>query len=73
MTTIPDNSAQRAKKVKSQPLPTDAMSGAVTIAPMQLPILRTKLFTATPEDDRFGMYSVSIVVVMAKMIIEPIP
>lgn len=36
-------------------------------------ILRTKLLSATPAEDFFGMNSVSIVVTMPKMSIEPTP
>jgi hypothetical protein len=59
--------------VKSQPLPMALMRGAVIREPTQEKIFRTKLFRATPIDDFLGMNSVSMVVTMLKMIMEPIP
>jgi hypothetical protein len=49
------------------------MTGAATTAPTQENMFRTKLLTATPFDDCLGMNSVSMVVAMAKMSIDPIP
>lgn len=36
-------------------------------------MLRMKLFSATPEDDFLGINSVSMVVAILKMSIEPMP
>lgn len=72
ITTLEDT-VQRPRMVNSQPLPIPLMMGAPTIAPIQLRIFRTKLFTATPDEDLFGMNSVSIVVAMAKMSMLPMP
>ena len=59
--------------VKTQPLPIAPIQGAATAPPTAEKMLRTKLLTATPEEARFGMNSVSIVVAMAKMSIDPMP
>jgi hypothetical protein len=59
--------------VKSHPFPIAFMTGAATTAPTHENMLRTKLLTATPFDDCFGINSVSMVVAMAKMSIDPIP
>lgn len=67
------NNAQTPKIVNSQPLPTAFMIGAATMAPTQENMFLTKLLTATPLDDCLGMNSVSIVVAMAKISIDPIP
>jgi hypothetical protein len=67
------NNAQTPKIVNSQPLPTAFMTGAATMAPTQENMFLTKLLTATPLDDCLGMNSVSIVVAMAKISIDPIP
>jgi hypothetical protein len=67
------NNAQTPKIVNNQPLPTAFMIGAATMAPTQEKMFRTKLLTATPFDDCLGMNSVSIVVAMAKISIDPIP
>jgi hypothetical protein len=67
------DSAHRPKIVKSHPFPIAFMTGAATIAPTQENMFRTKLLTATPLDDCLGMNSVSMVVAMAKMSIDPIP
>lgn len=49
------------------------MKGSAAIAPTQEKMFRTKLLTATPEEARRGMNSVSIVVDMAKISMLPIP
>jgi len=67
------DNAHRPKIVKSHPLPIALMTGAATIAPTQEKTFRTKLLTATPFDDCLGINSVSIVVAMAKMSIDPTP
>ena len=59
--------------VNIQPLPMAWMIGAATTPPTQEKMLRMKLLTATPDEDRFGMNSVSIVVATLKMIIDPRP
>jgi hypothetical protein len=59
--------------VNTQPLPMAWINGAATTPPMAEKMLRTKLLTATPEEAFFGMNSVSMVVAMAKMSIEPTP
>ena len=66
-------SVQSPRKVNNQPLPTAAINGAPAMAPTHDRMFRQKLFNATPEDDRRGMNSVSIVVAMAKMIMLPRP
>lgn len=71
--TVHEDSAQSPMMVNSQPLPIDAMMGAPTIAPMQLKMLRTRLFKATPDEDRFGINSVSIVVAIANINMLPTP
>lgn len=63
----------RPKIVKSQPLPMPLMIGAVTRDPTHEKIFRMKLFRATPSEDFFGMNSVSMVVTMLKMSIDPMP
>lgn len=65
--------AHRPRIVNSQPLPMDKISGAPTMPPVQLKMLRMKLLRATPEEDRWGMNSVNIVVAIAKMSMEPMP
>jgi hypothetical protein len=67
------SNAQTPKIVNNQPLPTAFMIGAATMAPTQEKMFLTKLLTATPFDDCLGMNSVSIVVAMAKISIDPIP
>src|SRR5271170_7306483 len=67
------NNAQTPKIVNSQPLPIAFMTGAAIMAPTQENMFLTKLLTATPLDDCLGMNSVSIVVAMAKISIDPIP
>lgn len=59
--------------VKSHPLPIPLMIGAVTTPATHEKIFRTKLLTATPVDDFRGMNSVSMVVDMLKMSIDPTP
>lgn len=59
--------------VKSQPLPIAFIIGAATTEPIQEKMLRMKLFSATPADALFGMNSVSIVVAMLKISIDPMP
>jgi hypothetical protein len=59
--------------VKSHPLPMPLMIGAVTTEPTQEKMFRMKLLRATPSEDFFGMNSVSMVVTILKMSIEPIP
>lgn len=59
--------------VKSQPFPMALMIGAATMDPTQEKMFRTKLLTATPLDDFWGMNSVSMVVAMAKINIDPMP
>jgi hypothetical protein len=59
--------------VNSHPLPIATIIGAVTRDPTQEKIFRIKLFSATPEEDFLGINSVSIVVAMLKISIEPMP
>ena len=59
--------------VKIQPLPIAPMIGAVTTEPTQEKMFRMKLLRATPSEDFFGMNSVSMVVTILKMSMEPIP
>ena len=59
--------------VNSHPLPMAEISGPATMAPTQEQMLRTKLFTATPDEARRGMNSVNIVVAAAKMSMLPMP
>ena len=72
MTTQLD-SAQIPRIVKSQPFPIALMMGAVRTLPTQLNMFLTKLLIATPVDAFRGMNSVSIVVAMAKINIDPTP
>jgi len=65
--------AQIPRTVNSQPSPIALITGAATIAPTHEKMFRIKLLTATPVDDFRGMNSVSIVVAIAKMIIDPMP
>jgi hypothetical protein len=65
--------AQIPRIVNSQPSPIALIVGVATIAPTHEKMLRIKLLTATPVDDFRGMNSVSIVVAIAKMIIDPMP
>lgn len=65
--------ANRPKMVNNQPLPMASMIGAVTNDPTHEKMFRTKLFKATPADDFFGMNSVSMVVTMLKINIDPTP
>lgn len=58
MTNIPLDSVQMPKIVKSQPFPIAEITGAPTIAPTHENMFLTRLFNATPDDDRFGMNSV---------------
>jgi hypothetical protein len=69
----PLTSAITPKPVKSHPFPIASMSGCATTPPTQEKIFLTKLFTATPEEARLGMNSVSMVVAMAKMSMLPTP
>ena len=71
--TLPLPNAMTPTPVNSQPLPMASMRGSATMAPMHENMLRTKLLAATPEEALRGMNSVSMVVDMAKMSIEPIP
>ena len=71
--TIELANAITPRPVNSQPFPMAVIKGLATIAPMQEKMFRTKLFAATPEEARLGMNSVSMVVAMAKMSIEPMP
>lgn len=59
--------------VKSHPLPMASIAGAVRTPAAQENKFRTKLFTATPAEDFWGMNSVSMVVAMLKMSMEPTP
>ena len=65
--------AHNPRIVNNQPLPMAAISGAPAIAPIHENMLRTKLFTATPELDFFGMSSVKTVVAIANIIMLPSP
>src|ERR1700709_1674230 len=73
MTNAPDTSPTRPKMVKNQPLPMPRRIGDVTMMPTQEKMFRMKLFSATPDEDRLGMNSVSMVVTMPKMSMEPMP
>jgi hypothetical protein len=72
MVRLLDN-AHRPRIVKSHPFPIALMAGAATTAPAHENMLRTKLLTATPFDDCLGINSVSMVIAMAKMSIDPSP
>lgn len=63
----------RPRIVNSHPLPMPPMMGEVTRDPTQEKMFRMKLLRATPSEDFFGMNSVSMVVTMLKMSMEPIP
>lgn len=65
--------AANPKMVKSHPFPIAWIRGDATTEPTQERMLRTKLFRATPADDFLGMNSVSMVVAIPKMSIEPTP
>lgn len=71
--TLPLQSAMTPTPVNSQPSPTALISGCATTTPAAEKMLRTKLLAATPEEARRGMNSVSMVVAMAKMSMEPMP
>ena len=72
MTEALDN-VQSPRMVNNHPLPMAAIRGAPTMAPAHDKMFRHRLFKATPEEDRRGMNSVSIVVDMAKISIDPTP
>ena len=72
MTRLEEN-AQSPKMVKSQPLPMLVSNGTPTTPPTHEKMFRMRLFTATPLDDFLGMNSVSIVVAIAKMSMDPTP
>lgn len=72
-TTAHELRVQMPRMVNSQPLPMLAIRGAPMIPPMHEKMLRTKLFRATPEEERPGMNSVSMVVAMAKISMLPTP
>ena len=72
-TTTLLHSAMTPKMVNSHPFPMASISGCATTPPTHEKMLRTKLLTATPEDDLRGMNSVSIVVAMEKTSILPMP
>jgi len=59
--------------VKSHPFPMASMIGDVTPQPMLEKMFRTKLLSATPEEDRLGINSVSMVIDRLKINMEPIP
>ena len=59
--------------VKSQPLPIEAINGAPTMPPIHDKMFRHRLFKATPEEDLPGINSVSIVVAIENISIEPTP
>ncbi len=71
--TLPLHSAITPTPVNSHPSPIALISGCAATAPTAEKILRTKLLAATPEEARRGMNSVSMVVAMAKMSMEPMP
>ena len=73
MTTTLLIHAQIPNIVNNHPSPIAEMIGSATIPPTQLNIFLTKLLTATPLLLRFDKNSVSIVVEVAKIIIEPRP
>jgi hypothetical protein len=73
ITTIPLIKLTKPNIVNSHPLPMAAMIGAATTPPTQEKMFLTKLLTAMPVDACLGINSVSMVVDMAKMIIEPMP
>jgi len=56
--------------VNSAPLPIALINGEVTMQPIQLKMLRTKLFSATPLLAFRGINSVSIVVAIANINID---
>lgn len=70
--TVALDSVQIPRMVNNQ-LPIAAMIGAPTMAPTQERMFRQKLFKATPDDDFRGMNSVSMVVDMANISIDPSP
>ena len=65
--------ANRPKMVNNQPLPMASIIGAVTNDPTHEKMFLIKLFNATPADDFFGMNSVSMVVTMLKINMDPTP
>ena len=65
--------AQIPIMVNTHPLPIAEIHGSATIAPKQEKMFRTKLLTATPEDARLGINSVSIVVAKPKISMLPMP
>lgn len=71
--TLPLHSAIAPTPVNSHPSPIAVISGCAVTAPTAEKILRTKLLAATPEEARRGMNSVSMVVAMAKMSMDPMP
>lgn len=71
--TLPLARAITPTPVNSQPSPMEVINGLATTAPTQEKMLRTKLFAATPEEALRGINSVSIVVAMAKISMEPTP
>lgn len=71
--TVQVEKAQIPRMVKSHPFPMALMIGTPTAPPMQEKMFLTKLLTATPEEDLSGMNSVSIVVAIAKISMEPTP
>lgn len=73
MTTTPDTTPTRPSIVKNQPLPMPCRIGDVTMMPTHEKIFRMKLFKATPEEERLGINSVSMVVIIPKMSMEPMP
>lgn len=72
-TTAHELSVHIPRIVNSQPLPILAIKGAPMMPPMQEKMLRMKLLMATPEEERPGMNSVSMVVAMAKISMLPTP
>lgn len=63
----------KPRMVKSQPFPIPPRMGAVTKDPTHEKMFRTKLFSATPDEDFSGINSVSIVVDILKISMEPMP
>ena len=67
------HNAMTPNPVKSHPFLMASMRGCATTPPTHEKILRTKLLTATPDEDLRGMNSVSIVVAMENTSMLPIP
>lgn len=73
ITTHPLTNETSPMIVHIQPFPMASIKGAATTPPTHEKMFRIKLLTAIPVEARFGMNSVSMVVAMAKMSMDPTP